>query len=177
MRLLTIVLAGLVLVGCQSTFTRRSPVGERLASVDGQSLAGKQVRLPQDVVGEPTLLLVGYVQRAQFDIDRWLLGLTDGRVEVRVYEVPTIAGWLPGLFSSAIDNGMRRGIPEEDWAAVVTVYDGADRVVAQTGNENPSNGRILLLDRGGRIVWFWDRGYSVSALQSLREKLASLRRG
>ena len=67
----------------------------------------------------------------------------------------------------AIDSGMRSGIPEEDWAAVVTVYEEADKLAAFTGNEAGRNGRVLLLDGEGQVVFYHDRGYSVGSLKKL----------
>lgn len=157
----------LLLAGCASTTSNRNPVGERFPSVAGESLAGEDVRLPDAVAGAPAVLLVGYVQNAQFDIDRWLLGLAQAGASVKVLEVPTIDGLVPGLFANAIDGGMRRGIPREDWPSVVTVYGDADEIVALTGNENPANARVLLLDADGRIVWFHDRGWSAGTLLEL----------
>ena len=69
---------------------------------------------------------------------------------------------------------MRSGIPEEDWASVVTVYEEAEAIALFTGNENPLPGRILLIDGAGRVVSFHDRGYSVGTLKRLRSVLAAL---
>ena len=49
-----------------------------------------------------------------------------------------------------IDNGMRAGIPKELWRGVITVYQDGERVQAFTGNINPNNARVLLLDRTGK---------------------------
>ena len=38
-------------------------------------------------------------------------------------------------------------------------------------------GRIVLLDRGGRVALFHDRGYSVGTLQSLAAALEGIRDG
>lgn len=168
-------LAGLMLVlgpvlffsGCSSTVPNRNPLGELFPTVNGRSLDGTEHRLPQDLPGGKVLLLVGYVQDAQFDIDRWLLGLVQAEADLPVYEVPTIRGIFPGLIAGSIDEGMRKGIPREDWAAVVTVYDDAARIVDFTGNENPNNARVILLDASRQVVWFHDEGYSASTLMEL----------
>ena len=113
------------------------------------------------------LLLVGYEQDTQFDIDRWLLGLTQAGVKVRTHELPTIPGLAPRMFSGSIDNGMRSGIPSEDWGAVITVYGDGAAIAKLTGNENKLPGRVILLDAKGRVIFFHDRGYSVGTLQRL----------
>jgi hypothetical protein len=135
--------------------------------VTGRSLEGKDYRIPADFAGKPVLLLVGYEMDTQFDIDRWLLGLQQARVKVRMYELPTIPGMVPRMFSGYIDEGMRSGIPNEDWGGVITIYGDADAIVRFTGNENPLPGRVLLLDSDGRVVFFHDRGYSAGHLERL----------
>ena len=163
---------------CSSPTPRREPVGEPFPSVSGETLEGERFELPGDLGGEPAILLVGYVMKAQFDIDRWLLGLGDLGTPVRILEVPTIEGMVPGLIAGTIDEGMRSGIPPQDWAAVVTLYGGdADRVVALTGDEGPRNARVLLLDGSGRVTWFADRGWSASLLLELDARARELAGG
>ncbi len=175
--LASLALAAALAAGCSSTHPRRTPLGEPFPAVVGESLAGERVALPEDLAGEPAILLLGYVQDAQFDLDRWILGLVQLETPVRVIEVPTIEGLVPGLFAGRIDEGMRGGIPAEDWGVVVTVYgEGAERVAEWTGTEGPRNGRVLLLDAEGRVAWFHDRGYSATKVAELdalaRELLA-----
>jgi hypothetical protein len=171
---LALAAAVLTLSCCSTSYPRRDPTGEVFPPVVGTSLAGEEVTLPAVGRGAPLLLLIGFEQNAQFDLDRWLLGLSEAEVAVRAYEVPTIPGMVPGMVSGFIDGGMRRGIPEEDWGGVVTVYGDAATVAQFVGNEDGLTGRVVLLDAEGRVVFFHDRGYSVGALQSLRDALARL---
>ncbi len=74
----------------------------------------------------------------------------------------------PGMAAGWIDDGMRGGIPPQDWASVVTLYgDDAERLAAFTGTELPNNTRVLLVDGAGRVRWFHDRGYGASLLLEL----------
>lgn len=171
---LAAVATAAALSACSSTHPRRDPTGEVFPSVRGTSLDGEETALPQSLAGSPALLVVGYRQSSQFDIDRWLLGLDQSGLRIRTLELPTIPGWLPGLFSGSIDGGMRRGIPREDWSAVVTLYDDADDVARFTGNDEGLPARVLLLDAEGRVTFFHDRGYSVGSLQALAEAMETL---
>ncbi|MBL8736319.1 MAG: hypothetical protein JNL12_07840 [Planctomycetes bacterium] len=166
---LGVLLATLLLASCSTTWPRRDPTGEVFPTVAGTSLAGDAVTLPALGAGAPLLLLVGYEQEAQFDLDRWLLGLDQAGWRVRTFEVPTLPGLFPRLLAGTIDGGMRRGIPAEDWASVVTVYGDAARIADFTGNEDGLTGRVLLLDRTGKVVFFHDRGFSVARLKALVE--------
>lgn len=166
--LLAVALAAVAATtGCTSPIPRRDPTGEPFPTVAGRSLADDPITLPDDLAGEPALLVVGYVQDAQFDIDRWLLGLIQGDVAVRTLEVPTVRGLVPGLIRGTIDGGMRGGIPEAYWGDVVTVYGDAEAIAAFTGTERPRNARVLLLDPEGRVVWFHDEGYAAPLVPTL----------
>ena len=167
----------LLLSSCATTYPRQNPQGASFPEVRGKSLDGKAYLVPRDLLGAPSLLLVGYEQNTQFDLDRWLLGLRQAGIDVRVFELPTIPGLFPGLFAGKIDQGMRSGIPQEDWAAVITVYDDAEKIARFTGNENRLPGRVILLNDAGHVSYFHDDGYSVSALMRLKEALAGLEQG
>ena len=157
--------------GCSSPIPRRDPTGEVFPSVRGESLEGAKIAIPEDFAGEPVVLIVGYKQNSQFDIDRWLLGLVQAEVDVAIREVPTIAGLVPGMIGGWIDSGMRRGIPKEDWGAVVTVYRDAKKIQRFTGTKDGLPGRVLLLDGEGKVIFYHDRGYSVGSLQTLVRRL------
>ena len=157
------------LTSCSTSVPNRDPTGSMFPIVRGESLQRQAVELPTAVSGSPAILMVGYLQQTQFDLDRWTLGFGQAEAKIRVVEVPAIVGWFPSTFlRGTIDDGMRAGIPSEDWGAVVTLYgEDAERIQALTGNENGANGRILLLDGHGEIRWFWDQGYSSKRLLEL----------
>ncbi len=156
-------------VGCATTYTNRNPVGEMFPKISGESLEKTEIEMPEYFEGSQVVLLLGYKQDSQFDIDRWLIGLDMTNANVKAYELPTIQGMLPRMFSTFIDEGMRSGIPKELWGGVVTVYADGAELQEFTGNENPNNARVLLLDKNGKVIYFFDRGFSVFALNELKE--------
>lgn len=182
-RRLIIVAAAIVAVpailianGCSSTIPNRNPVGETFPSVVGTSLEKTRTELPQALAGEPAVVLVGYKQGTQFDIDRWLIGLIQADVDAQLLEVPTIPGLSATIASSWIDDGMRSGIPEEDWGSVVTLYGSAARPVAElTGTANGRLTRVLVLDADGTIVWFDDEGFSASKAVEVADLVKTMR--
>ncbi len=160
----------LSLSACSDPIPSRDPTGEVFPTVAGESLAGEQVELPTALAGQPAVLLIGYLQEAQFDIDRWLMGLIQAGTAAPILELPTIPGLAPTIASGWIDDGMRSGIPEEDWAVVVTLYGSAAKPVAElTGTENGRLARVILLDADGTVAWFHDRGYSASKAMEVAE--------
>jgi len=168
MRILFIYLLVVLLAGCSSNYVNQSHIGQKFPSINGENLEKNQVSIPEDFQGKFTLLLLGYKQNSQFDIDRWLIGLDMTETNIDVYELPTIQGMFPRVFSTMIDNGMRKGIPKDLWKGVITVYKDGEKVQAFTGNESPNNARVVLLDRNGIIIYMYDDGFSVTALNKLR---------
>jgi hypothetical protein len=171
MRVLLLSFIILLTSGCSTHYENQSLEGKTFPSVTGQSLEQETVNIPNDFKGDHTLLLVGYKQNSQFDIDRWLIALDMRKADIDVYEIPTIQGLFPRMFSTMIDNGMRKGIPKELWKGVITVFKDGDSVQAFTGNKNPNNARAILLDKNGVIIYFYDRGFSVAALNELISRL------
>ena len=170
-KLLIILLFVLFTTACSTTYINRNPIGEKFPSVEGESLTKEVKQLPNYFRGEKVVLLLGYKQDSQFDIDRWLIGLDMTSTKISVYELPTIQGLFPRMFKTTINEGMRKGIPKELWGGVITIYSDGDLIQEFTGNENPNNARVLLLDEDGKLIYFYDRGFSVAALNELRNKI------
>ena len=166
-----IILISIMLFGCSTTYVNRNPVGENFPTVNGQTLSEEERELPAYFKDSIVVLLLGYKQDSQFDIDRWLIGLDMTETKIKAYEIPTIQGLIPRMFKSSIDNGMRKGIPKELWGGVITIYGDGATVQEFTGNQNPNNARVLLLDKDGKVIYFHDRGFSVQALNELRDKI------
>lgn len=160
--------------GCAGPIPNRDPTGEAFPTVVGQSLEKERREFPASLSGRPAVLLVGYRQAAQFDIDRWLMGLLQGEVNAQIVEIPTIPGLVPTVSSKWIDDGMRAGIPREDWGSVVTLYGRAARPVANlTGTENGQLARVIVLDSHGNILWFDDEGYSARKVMEVSKVVHS----
>ena len=171
------ILAALILLLASCSSPVPTPANVRNAEfpkVQGENLNKETIALPDHYIGKPTLYLVGYAQRAQFDIDRWILGVLQADVPVQIVEVPTIAGMMPEMVQSFITNGMRSGIPSADWASVVTVYGDAKKIIAALGNERPQSAYAVLVDKNGRIVWTSNIGYSATQVLDLRQVVKTL---
>jgi hypothetical protein len=65
-------------------------VGLRFPSVAGVALSGGRVRFPEDVMGEPVLLLCAYRRLTQADVDHWAEHSARTWPGLSVYELPII---------------------------------------------------------------------------------------
>lgn len=175
--LATIALLTVVIVsskGCASTVPNRTPVGERFPTATGTALDDTRVTVPDAFLGKPMLYLVAYDQDAQFDVDRWILGLLQSETTLQLRELPTIPGFIPRALSGTIDSGMRRGIPSPDWGAVITIYRDADAITKFLGNERSTNAYAVLVDATGTVRKVHSEGYSARVLLEFLETYATL---
>lgn len=170
---LVILLLTLFLTACSTSYSNKNVTGIKMPQMSGETLEKQQVSLPQLFDSPLSLLLVGYKQDTQFDIDRWLIGLDMTQTDISAYEIAAIQGMFPRMFSTLINDGMRSGIPKELWAGVITLYEDGDAMQAFTGNERANNARVLLINKTGNIIYFYDRGFSVEALNDVRQAIKS----
>lgn len=174
-KLLSLLIFSVAITSCtRSVSTPSNITNSQFPSVKGNSLSNKAVSIPENYRGKVTLILVGYTQRAQFDIDRWILGALQADIKADIVEVPTIAGMMPQMVQGFIDNGMRSGIPKSDWGSVVTVYEDAPKIIEALGNERPQSAYAVLLNREGKIVWSSNIGYSATQILELKKAVDSL---
>jgi hypothetical protein len=174
MKYYLLILISLICGGCSSATIAPNESIKIFPTVTATRLSGESIKIPDDLSGNPAILLIGYEQKAQFDIDRWLLGILDSSISATVIELPTIKGMIPGALSELIDNGMRSGIPKEDWYSVATVYDDAETIINAVGNERPRSAHVILLNKEGEILWNYYDGYSARVMLELKEKVKNL---
>ena len=171
MKLMMLSISLYFLVGCATPVANKNTVGQKFPIVKANYLSGESVTLPN--VGaierevERVIILVGYVQKSQFDVDRWTIGLTETNVTLPIVEIAVINQWLPEVFAKKLDQSMRDGIPKNLWKSVITVYDEAQKVRDFLGTTNPLNARAVVIDSDGTVLFQHDTGFSAEALKKM----------
>lgn len=135
-----------------------APVAEEgtFPDVDGRSLEGESYALPADFEGELNLVLLGFHREQQVDIDTWLpVGrrLENEYSDVRYYEIP-VFDRLYRPVRPFIDNGMRRGVPDEAaQERTITLY--LNVTAFRRSLDLPTHESIyaLLVGRDGEVYW------------------------
>ncbi len=156
--------------------TRTTPLvlPKTFPKVNGISLENKWQKLPDSVRGRPVVLLIGYDRPAQFDIDRWMLGLMQSESPVKIMEVAARSKMSPTAVIEQINLGLRSGVPEEDWHNVLAVYEDVEILRNSFGNDRIDCAYVVVLDKEGKIVWFHNRGYSAHKVIELDRILREL---
>ena len=162
-----------ILVSCSSVIKNKRVVGQEFPQSFGVSLYGEKHSISRGSDSGFQILLIGYKQKTQFDIDRWLIGFEMTGVKVLINEIPVLNKWFPSFFREKIDAGMKKGIPDGLWKAVITVYDDAQVIKKFLGTENPNNARVLLIGPNKKVLAQFDNGFSSSSLKHILSFLPS----
>ncbi|NVO65905.1 hypothetical protein [Methanofollis tationis] len=151
-------------------------VNQRFPAISGRSLAGNEVKFPDDLSGKVTLVVVAMERSAQPMVDSWISPFRDafaGLEGYAWYEVPVIDRKIGFFLSGMIDAGMRAGIPPAVHGSVVTVYGSARTIMDALGIADHSTASAFLLDQQG-IVRLRGEGYAGE--EAIRAMLAAARR-
>jgi hypothetical protein len=166
----------------------------RLAEVHGRALDGTPYRLPEQLPGEHTLVILAFRQRHQPDVDRWIelaidLGVPASPfgatrpMSTAVIEVPLLGRrWLPAR--RFIDGGMASGIADPVvLARTITAYTDPVAFLLACGLGDPAAGvgaartpgeevEVLLATRDGVVTWATRGAPGPDARQDLGTALA-----
>jgi hypothetical protein len=171
---IAIPLAGFVGAGSNSDVIPGAK--DTFPTVTGINLLGDEVRLPGGFEGDLNLVVIGFVQEHQKDIDTWIAALPDlevARPSLRLYEVPVIYR-ASAPFRLWVNNGMHYGIPDPvARKRTITVYTDQKKFVESVGVTGFDRIHALLVDNSGRIIWRGQGGANPESLSALKSKLKS----
>jgi hypothetical protein len=140
--------------------------------VRGTNLSGREYILPAGFEGELNIVALAFQMWHQNEVDTWIPLLTQLEQQVtglRAYELPVIRS-MNRLSQWMIDQGMRGGIPDlATRARTITLYIDKEGFRKQLGLPNENHIYVLLVDRGGQVLWRCQGAYRPDTAQELVE--------
>jgi hypothetical protein len=153
------------------------PPGGMLPRLRGELLSGRAIVLPDSTRGIPGLLLLGFTYDSRHDVEAWAARFRrdfGSDPAIACYEIPVIGG-AGRLARPFINSGMRRGTPRELHDRVITVYGRAGEWKRHVGFSAPDVAYLLLVDRGGRVVWRAQGPFGEAGYDTLSQRVRGLR--
>lgn len=151
--------------GCMATFPQ----------VSGYNLEGQRFNLPGDLAGELNLLFIPFQRWHQDWVDGWMPAaqrLKAAFPALQVYEVPTLPQ-MNALARMGIDFGMKMGIPDRAVrAATITLYLDKDAYRRALEIASEETIYLMLVTRGGEVLWRSEGPYAAATAESLTRALA-----
>jgi hypothetical protein len=136
---------------------------ERFPTVEGRSLLGVAMRLPQDLPAERTLVLVAFQKWHQERVDRWIARAVAagvprtirgaaGRLPCAVVELPVLSSRSRPV-RRFIDGGMAAAIGDPDiLARTITIYTDVDRFRRAIAIPSADEVHAFVVTPDGRIL-------------------------
>ena len=161
-----------------STAEQTLQVGDRLPTLTGQFLTGRDAVLPRAASGKIALVAMGFTYQSRFPVEawgRWFRAAMGPTPDVTFFEVPMIGGFAT-LGRWFIDRGMRSGTPSELHDHVITVYGGTGAWKTQLSysSEYKDDAYLIVLDGEGIVRWLHHGPFDQSRADELRRLLTSL---
>lgn len=140
-------------------------------TITAENLNREQVTLPDDLAGNPALILVAYKQRQQTNVNTWLDRMDEIQAAipgVQIIETPTISSGKWGWMAGFIDGGMRSGIPDpEARARTITLYTDVSLFNQALMIEDTDTIYAVLLDEKGEVVGRVEGDFTRDRLEQL----------
>ena len=153
-------------------------VGERLPTLKGQFLTGRDAVLPEASAGKVTLIAMGFTYGSRVPVEawgEWYRTAIGSRTDITFFEVPMIGG-LATLGRWFIDRGMREGTPVALHDHVITVYRGTgdwkQRISYASAHQDDAY--LIVLDKEGVVRGLHHGVFDTFPSDELKRLLTSL---
>jgi hypothetical protein len=144
-------------------------------AVRASNLNGRPFDLPADFEGGRNLVILAFQRQQQALVDSWspaIANLLARYADMRFYELPTIRRGNP-LFRAWLDGAMRGGIADRQARDhTITLYLDKAAFREALGLLHEHTIYLLVLDRGGHVLWRGQGEYTERVGRELERVLA-----
>jgi hypothetical protein len=126
----------------------------QMPKIQGESLAGNTVVLPDAAAGKVAVLIFGFTKASKVPTSAWadkLQAYLGTRPDVELYQLPVLED-VPRLFRSMVISGIRKGVPENKRDHFVPVLQGEADLKKLVGYREKDDAYLIILGRAGNIV-------------------------
>lgn len=143
--------------------------------IEGQSLAGNKVLLPEAARGKDAVLIFGFTHASKNPSSEWAKKIREdfGATPLQLYQVPVLED-VPHLIRGMVISGMKRGVPENQRDHFVIVVQSENQLKNFVGYKEPGDAYLVVLDPGGRVVEQLHGFPTPDAYSRLKAELESL---
>lgn len=135
----------------------------KFPQIVAENLNKEEVKIPEQLKGNPKLLIVAFQQWHQRLVDSWVPAaesLMKQYPSFDFYELPTIRQ-MNFVYRRFLDGGMRAGIPsKETRRRTITLYIDKDQFKESLDILTEETIVSFLVDLDGNIIWRTDGGFT-----------------
>jgi hypothetical protein len=149
-RLLALIGSGVLLF----SFCAAAQAQSTLPTIEGESLVGQKVKLPEAAAGKVAVLVIGFSRASKDPTSAWAKRISaefGNQAGIDLYQLPVLES-VPHFIRGMVISSMRKGTPAEMREHFVPILRGEDELKKLVSFHEPDDAYLLVLDRSGRIV-------------------------
>ena len=131
-------------------------MSDRLPDLEGTTLSGLAVRLPQDLPAHPLVLVIGFTHGSRHDVGAWKAAL--GALGLAYLSLPTSAVDLAADAMGEVAQAMRARVPREGWDQVVQIHRGGESLLCTFRWQVDIFAKVIRVDTMGKVLAHHDAG-------------------
>jgi hypothetical protein len=146
---ITVVVCGLTFVAL--SLAQSAP---EMPKIEGESLAGLKVVLPDAAAGRVTVLIFGFSKASKVPTSAWASKLQAdfrARPDFALYQLPVLED-VPRFVRKMVISGIKKGVPEGLRDHFVPILQGEAELKKVVHYQEPDEAYLVLLDRAGNLV-------------------------
>lgn len=127
---------------------------DRVPKVEGESLAGQRIVLPDAAAGKISVLVFGFTKASKEPTSAWanqILKDFAARPDFAVYQLPVLED-VPRFVRGMVIGGMKKGVPEDKRAHFVPILQKESELKKFVHYKEPDNAYIVVLSRSGETL-------------------------
>jgi hypothetical protein len=122
--------------------------------IEGQSLAGRKLVLPDAAAGQVAVLIFGFTRASKSPTSGWAKKLrTDfpSQSALDLFQIPVLED-VPRLIRGMVISGIRKGVPENQRDHFLIVIQSEAELKKFVGYKEADDAYLVVLDPSGRVV-------------------------
>lgn len=134
--------------------TPMAQVVPQMPKIEGESLAGHKVVLPDAAAGKVAVLIFGFSKASKFPTSAWaskLLADFGTRPDLEVYQLPVLED-VPRLIRGMVISGIKKGVPENRRDHFVPILQHEAELKQFVRYREADDAYLAVLSRAGNIV-------------------------
>jgi hypothetical protein len=150
--------------------------GSALPPIEGESLSGKRIALPEEAKGRAAVLLFTFSRRAGDAARVWSEAIAKPDVadfEISSYRILVLGG-IPRLLRGFVVAGIKKGMPPSLHHTTLKLFGDQESWKARLGVRSSDDPQLVILDREGSVRWLHAGPCDDDAVQRLVEQLRTL---
>jgi hypothetical protein len=147
-----------------------------ISLVEGESLSGRRVMLPDDAKGKIAVLVFGFTKASKGPTSAWgdrvftEFGAQHG---CALYQLPVLED-VPRFIRGMIISGMKKGVKENMRDHFVPVLKGESELKKLVSYKEPDDAYLIVLNPSGQIARQMHGPFSDFAYEALRREILAL---